>query len=89
MTEGAIHTYPDNVLVDHDEAAKHGHVGQHGEDGQDLEILDEREQHHKRQKGQHVQPGVHGGGHGHCPVQAAVTGGPICCRYDLGKHRKA
>lgn len=56
-----MHTYPDNVLVDHNKADKHGHVGQHGEDGQDLEVLDEREQHHERQEGKHVQPGVHGG----------------------------
>lgn len=47
-------TYPDNVLVDHNNADKHGHVGQHGEDGQDFEILDEREQHHERQEGKDV-----------------------------------
>lgn len=83
-----MHTYPDNVLVDHNKADKHGHVGQHGEDGQDLEVLDEREQHHERQEGKHVQPGVHGGGHHHRPVRAAVIGGPICSRHNLGKHRK-
>lgn len=85
---GARHTYPDDVLVDHYKADKHGHVGQHGEDGQDLEVLDEGEQHHERQDGKHVQAGVHGGGHHHCPVWAAVIGGPVCSRHHLGKHRK-
>lgn len=87
-TQG-ITTYPDNVLVDHNKADEHGHVGQHGKDGQDLEILDEGQQHHKRQQGQHVEPGVHGGCEGHRPVGLAVSGGAVGRGNNLGKHRNA
>lgn len=47
-------TYPDNVLVYHYQAAKHGKIGQHGEDGKDSETLDEDKQYHKWQQGQDV-----------------------------------
>lgn len=83
-----LHTYPDNVLVYHYQAAKHGKIGQHGEDGEDSETLDEDQQYHKWQQGQYVQPGVHGWSHQHCLVGIAVACGSICSRNHLRIKKK-